>query len=81
MRTFLFGAIRVDMQRMIANGKTQFSGDFFLACFDGRIVELLDMAALQANDVVVMFALVQLEYRLATLEMVTHQQTGLLKTG
>jgi hypothetical protein len=66
---------------MIANGESQADGHFFLARLDGRIVELLDMAALQTNDVIVVIPLVQLEYRLATFEMVLHQQSGLLELG
>ena len=81
MRAFLFRAIRIDMQGMVANRETQVGRDSFLACFDGRIEEFLDMSALQTNDVVVMLALVQFEYRLAALEMVAHQQSGLLELG
>ena len=44
-----------------------------------RVVELLDAAALQADQVVVVPALVQLEHRLAGLEMLARQQAGLLE--
>jgi hypothetical protein len=81
MRALLFGAIRIDMQRMIANRETQPRCHFFLACLDGRIVKLLDVAALQTNDVIVVIPLVQLENRLAAFEMVFHQQPGLFELG
>jgi hypothetical protein len=69
------------MERMLANRKTEFCGYFFLAGLDGRIVEFFDMAALQTNDVIVVIPLVQFEYRLASFEMVFHQQSGLLELG
>src|SRR3989338_7994121 len=75
----LSGAIRIDMERVVVNGKAAFGGDLFLARLDGRIVKLLDMAALQANDVVMVLALIEFEHRLAALEVVARQQSGLLE--
>lgn len=66
---------------MLANGKAVLGGDFFLAGLDGRIVELLDMTALQANDVIMMFALVKLKHRFAAFKMVSHQQSGFFELG
>ena len=50
-----------------------------LALLDLRVVELLDAAALQADEVVVVAALVQLEHGLAGLEVVADEQPGLLE--
>ena len=58
---------------MVMDLKAEFGGYFFLARLDGGIIELLDVTALQANDVIVMFSLIELEYRFATLEVVAHQ--------
>src|SRR3989338_1444309 len=71
--------IRIDMKRMVVNGEAAFAGDLFLARLDGRIVELLDMAALQTNDVVVVLALIEFEHRFAALEIVARQQPGLFE--
>jgi hypothetical protein len=48
-------------------------------CFDLDVVELFDMAAVQAHQVVVVLAFVELEDRLARLEIAALQQPGLLK--
>src|SRR5205085_6080228 len=45
------------------------------------VVELLDAAALQAHEVIVVPALVQLEHRLAGLEMLAREEPGLLELG
>ena len=50
-----------------------------LPLFDLRIEEFLDAAALQANQVIVVTALVELEHRFARLEMVADQQPRLLE--
>src|SRR5258708_33103335 len=50
-----------------------------LAPLDVGVVELLDAAALQAHEVIVVPALVQLEYRLAGLEMLAREQARLLE--
>ena len=50
-----------------------------LALLDLGVVELLDAAAGQAHQVVVMLAFVQLEHRLAGLEVAAREQAGLLE--
>lgn len=75
------GAIGVDMQRMVVNSETAFGGSFFLARLDGRIKELLNPAALQTHYMVMVLALVEFKHRLAALEVVPHQQSGLLELG
>src|SRR3954469_19904179 len=53
--------------------------DLVLAPLDLGVVELLDPTALQAHEVVVMPALVQLEHRLAGLEMLAREQPCMLE--
>src|SRR5258707_9045691 len=50
-----------------------------LAPLDVGVVELLDAPALQADQMVVVPALVQLEHRLAGLEMLARQQSRVLE--
>ena len=54
-------------------------GDRALALLDLGVVELLDPAAVEADQVVVVLALVELEHRLAGLEVVARQDAGLLE--
>ena len=53
--------------------------DALLTFLDFRVVELFDSPALEADEVIVMPALVQLEDRLAALEMVPLEQPRLLE--
>src|SRR5690348_7363839 len=55
------------------------AGDLVLAPLDLGIVELLDPAALQAYEMIVMATLVQLEHRLAGLEVLAREKPGLLE--
>ena len=64
---------------MAAEREAARARDGGLAFFDVGVVELLDAAALQAEEVVMVPALVQLEYRLAGLEVLTRKQAGLLE--
>jgi hypothetical protein len=57
------------VQRVFADPKSSILRDFLLALLDLRIIELFDPTALQANQVIVMPALVELENRLAAFEM------------
>ena len=54
-------------------------GYFLLALLDFCVIKFFDAAALQADEVVMMAAFVQFEYRLATFKVVANQQTSLLK--
>jgi hypothetical protein len=56
-------------------------GDFLLPLFDEFVVELLDLPALDANQVIVMIAAIQLEYRVAALEMMPLHQAGRFELG
>ena len=53
--------------------------DAALALLDLGVEELLDPAAVEADQVVVVLALVELEHRLAGLEVVARQDAGLLE--
>src|SRR6218665_428271 len=75
----LLDAVRVQGQRMLLQVETALGGHRGLALLDLRIEEFLDLAAGQADQVVVVMAFVQLEHGLARLEMVPRQQTGLLE--
>lgn len=50
-----------------------------LALFDFVIKELFDPPAIEADEMVVVRAFVQLEHRLACLEMISMEQAGLLE--
>ena len=79
MRTSGLGAMRIERQCVIGDFKTAFTGDVVLALFDFLIVEFLDATTIQAYQVIVVRALVQLKYRLARFEMIAMQQPGLLE--
>ena len=64
---------------MFLDGETAFLGDAVLAFFDFSVHKLLDLAALQANQVVVVIALLEFEHCLVAIEMVAHQQASLLE--
>lgn len=67
---------------MIVNGEPAVFRDLDLTAFDLTIEKLLDAAALQADEVVVVAAFVQFEYRLAAfLEMMADEQPGLRELG
>ena len=79
MRAVGLAAVAVQRKRVSAQFEAVLFGDFVLALLDLAVVELLDPAALQADQVVVVATLVQLENRLAGLEMLARQQAGLLE--
>lgn len=66
---------------MVLNLEAVFGGNLFLAKLDRSVVELLDMTALHAHDVIVMPALLQLENRLPAFEMVANEQSRLFELG
>src|SRR5574343_284155 len=81
VRTGLARAVRVQDQSMVGKFKDFGLGHRLLAGFDFRVVELFHPAAVQAHHVVVVLAFVEFVHRLAALEMVAVQQTGLLELG
>lgn len=62
---------------MLVDGKAAVLRHFDLAPFDLGVEKLLDASALQANEMVVVTAFVQLEDRLAAFEMMTNEQARL----
>ena len=81
VRTIFLEAVGVEIKRVLLNVEAAFLGDLLLAAFDFRIVKLFHQTALQAYQVVVVASLVEFEHRLATFEMVAHQQTGRFELG
>src|SRR5690606_22572306 len=55
--------------------------DLVLAPLDFMVHEFDHLAGVQADDVVVMFAVAQLEYRVSAVEVVTRHQAGGLELG
>src|ERR1700685_3120962 len=83
---FLIGAVRlaampVQDQRMIADLEPQAFGHGVLALFDAAIHELFNFAAVNTHDVIVMRALVELEYGHAAFKMMARDQTRGLELG
>ena len=79
IRTARLHALGVEIERVLSDLEAAIAGDLVLPLLDLRVVELLDAAALQADEVIVVAALVQLEHRLARLEMVADEEPGLLE--
>src|SRR3954465_12461316 len=66
---------------MLMDREAMIFGDLHLPLLDLGVVELLHPSALQADQVVVMLALVQLEHGLAAFEVMPYQNSGLLELG
>lgn len=64
---------------MLDHLETAVLGDLELPLLDGRIVELLYLAALQADQVVVVTTLVEFEDGMPGIEVMPPQQAGLLE--
>ena len=69
------------MQRVLLDPESAILGNLGLTALNLGIIELLDMAALDANEVIMVLTLVELENSFAGLEMMTNEQSGLLKLG
>ena len=79
MRAIRFGAGGVQRQGVILEFKAAFQGDLTLALLDFRVIELLDEAAVQAYQVIVMLAFVEFVNCLASFEMVARENARLLE--
>jgi len=79
MRAILPQTIRVQIERVILDGEPTLPGDALLALFDLGVKELFHPTALQADQMVVVLALVELKHGLAGFEIVTFQQTCLFE--
>ncbi len=74
-------AVPVKRKRMILQVKPAIAGYAHLPRFDFAVDELLDPAALQADEVVVVLALVQLKERPARFKIAAFEDTGLFELG
>ena len=79
MRTHHSCAFGVKIERMLADLEPALAGDSGLALLDLGIEEFLDAAALQAHQVIVVAALIELEHSLARFEVMPYQQACLLE--
>src|SRR5688572_23721412 len=79
VRTVLLDAVGVQGERMPVKREAALARDLVLALLDVGVIELLDPAALQAHQVVVVAALVELVNRLAGLEVLAREQPRLLE--
>src|SRR5260221_3324400 len=61
---------------MFADREPQAGGDRFLPLFYAGVDELFDLPAVHADDMVVMRALIELEYGHAVLEVMARDQAG-----
>ena len=67
------------MQGVLADFKAAFERNGGLAFLNGLVEELLHAAALQADKVIMVTALVEFKNRFVRFEMMAHQQAGLFK--
>src|SRR6476661_10325426 len=81
MRTIGFRALDVQVQRMVLDAEPARLRNLGLPPLDRGIVELLDVSAFDADDMVVMSALLELENGFPALEVVSQQQASLLELG
>jgi len=81
--TFIFAlwscAIRVDIERMILYRKSTLFCRFFLAGLNDCIIEFLYLSALQTNNMIMVFALIEFEYGLVAFKVVPNKQAGMFK--
>ena len=81
MRAIRLGALCVQIERVILNRKTAFSGNGILPMFDFRVVKFFDLAAINANQMIVVFAAIDLENGLAGFKEMALEQAGLFELG
>ena len=81
MRTLQRGAVGIQAQGVVGDGKALGFGDCVLAFFNFGVVELLNLAAIQAYQMVMVLPGVEFIDRLAALKMAAAQDAGLFKLG
>ena len=74
-----FGAARIQRKRMLFQCEAFGFRYSVLALFNLGIVKLFDTPAIEAHQMIVMRALIELVYRLAALKIAAREQAGLLK--
>ena len=65
VRAVGFGAFRIEIERVFLDHEASILGDFFLAALDFLVVKLFDAIAIDAHQMVMVFAGVDLENCLA----------------
>ncbi len=73
------GAVAIEIEAVIGQTDVVLLGDLGLALLDHLVGELDHLAAVEADQVVVVFLGGQLEHRLAPFEVVTGDDTGIIK--
>ena len=81
MRTVRLGAFGIQIKRVLANDETAILGNLRLPAFDLSIVEFLDPAAVDTDQVIMVLSGAQLEDRLARFEIVALNQPCLFELG
>ena len=79
MLAVAIGAVAVQIEAVIGQADVVMLGDIALALLDHLIGKLDHLATIEADQVIVVFLGGQLEYRLATFEVVTGNDTGIIK--
>lgn len=79
MRAIGFGATRIKIECVFLDFKAALAGDGILAFLDFRVVEFLDPAAINADQMIVMLAAVDFEHGLARFEKMAFQQPCLFE--
>ena len=81
IRAVFVQAVDIEMEGVLANLEAALARDFSLSLFDLRVIEFFDLAALHAHQMVMVFALIEFEYRFGYFEVMTFQQSSLFKLG
>lgn len=81
MHAILAHTVPVERERVLGKPESALVGDLPLTILDRRIEKLLDATAVQADQMIVMGSLIELENRLAGLEMATRENAGLFELG
>ncbi len=79
VRAARLDAFGIEIERVLRDPEAALARHRSLPLLDSRVVELLDAPALQADEMVVVMALVQLEDGLAGLEMMADEKARLLE--
>ena len=79
MRARRFGTPGVQTQRMVCDSEALGLSDRLLAAFDLGVIKLFDLAAVKADQVVVVLAFVELVHRFSTLKLAAAQNTSLFE--
>jgi hypothetical protein len=66
---------------MLCNREAALQRDALLAALDFVVIEFFDQTAIKAHQMIMVRAFIQFKHRLAGLEMIAVQQSGLFKLG